>query len=64
MEAVEKSENMENMLRRIIREELEDILTNSPQLKDEYAEELKRIENEEHIGFNSIEELDLLIKNA
>lgn len=46
-----------------VREELKPYIYES-ELKPEFIEEIRRIEKEKHIGFNSIKELDALIEKA
>jgi transposase len=53
-------EKLSNIIREIIREELEEIRPLNP----EYIKKLREIEKEESINFSSIEELETIIKNA
>ncbi len=51
---------LSNMIREIIREELEEIRPLNP----DYVKKIKDLEKESSISFNSIDELDNLIENA
>ena len=47
-----------------IRESVEELKQDSKELNPGFIEEMKEIEKEDSIKFNSIEELDEIIKNA
>lgn len=59
----ENFEKIEELLRKVVREELEELLIDK-EINPKYADKLKKIGKEPYIGFNSVDELDNLIKNA
>lgn len=64
MTQVVELKEIETMLRKIVREELEEILKEDYEIKPSYIEKLKKIEQEEHIKLDSLDNLDSLIKNV
>ena len=54
---------IEALVRRVVREELEELLLDK-EINPKYIEKIKQIREEPHIGFNSVEELDSIVKNA
>lgn len=56
-------EKIEELLRKVVREELQELLIDK-EINPQYVEKLKKIREEPHIGFNSVEELDSIVKNA
>lgn len=64
MTQVVELKEIETMLRKIVREELEEVLKEDYEIKPSYIEKLKKIEQEEHIKLDSLDNLDSLIKNV
>lgn len=56
-------EKIEELLRKVVREELEELLIDK-EINPKYVEKIKKIREEPHMGFDSVEELDTLVKNA
>lgn len=60
---IESFEKMEEMLRKVVREELQELLIDK-EINPKYVDKIKKIREEPYVGFNSVEELDSLVKNA
>lgn len=56
-------EKIEELLRKVVREELEELLIDKD-INSKYVEKIKKIREGPRSGFNSVEELDTLVKNA